>query len=71
MTKLADSIRKDYKICNIHRGRGNPRREATLYADLRDEDDTLLISATLDYITDRLYEMTTPDSPDEESRDGK
>lgn len=65
-TKLADNIRENYKIVNIRRGKGH--RSDTLYASLMD-GDVLLISATLDYITQRLEEMTTP-LPEEEVYQG-
>lgn len=45
---MTDFNRKCY-ITNIHRGRGN--KSIFVYAELRDENDELIISATLDYIT--------------------
>lgn len=40
--------RKCY-ITNIHRGVGN--KSCYVYAELRDENNELIISATIDYIT--------------------
>ena len=42
------------KIVNINRGKGN--RSIYIYAELRNEKDELLISATLDYIVKVLTE---------------
>lgn len=45
-----------YTITNIRRGK-NERRHV-IYAELRDEKNELVISATLQYIHDRISEMT-------------
>ncbi len=41
-------------ITNIHRGRGD--RSIFIYAELRDENNNLLISATLDYIIKKFID---------------
>lgn len=48
-----------YKITNIRRGKGN--REKYIYAELRDENDVMIISATLAYIQSRVNEMSRDD----------
>jgi hypothetical protein len=45
-----------YIITNIHRGKRE--RNHVLYGELRDENNKLLIGATIDYILDQLREMT-------------
>lgn len=47
---------KDWYITNIRRGKGNRRK--FIYADLRDGDGELMISATLDYIVSSIECMT-------------
>ena len=44
-----------YSIVNIRKGKGN--RSNIIYAKLVDENGELIISATLDYIIERLKEM--------------
>lgn len=47
---------ENYTITNIHRGK-NERRNC-IYAQLRDEKGNLVIGATLEYIEQKLMEMT-------------
>jgi len=44
-----------YTITNIRKGKGN--RSHTLYAQLRDENNELVISATLDYVVMALKDI--------------
>lgn len=48
-------------IKDIQRGTGS--RSCYVYACLYNDDGELLISATLDHITERVFEMTTPGNP--------
>jgi hypothetical protein len=59
-----DPVRKfpfGCKIVNIQRGTG--ARHRRVYAELRKFDGSLLITATLDYITEQILaaEIETPD----------
>lgn len=45
-----------YTITNIRRGKNE--RQHIIYAELRDEQGELVIAATLDYIHDRIRELT-------------
>lgn len=47
--------KSSWKIVNIRRGKG--ARRNIIYAELRDENDGLVISATLDYIEKRIREL--------------
>lgn len=47
---------KGYKIVNL-RTYTSGKRSNYIYAELRDKDDNLIISATLDYIEGRLLEI--------------
>lgn len=47
---------ENYTITKIHRGR-NERRHI-IYAELRDEKGKLVAAATLDYICNRIRELT-------------
>ena len=47
---------KDASICNIRRGEGE--RNKYVYAEIRDVNDNLLVSADLDYCTERMIQVT-------------
>jgi len=59
---MSNNTTHDYKITNIRAGKGN--RSHILYACLCD-GDRLLISATLDYITERLKGMLCSESDED------
>lgn len=42
----------EYRIVNIHHGTG--ARSNIIYAEIRDDNDNLIVCATLDYIVDWL-----------------
>lgn len=44
------------KICNIRRGDGE--RNKYVYAEIRDANDNLLVSADLDYCSQRMIQVT-------------
>jgi len=46
---------QDWNITNIHRGKGNRRH--IIYAELCDNKNELVISATLDYIKERIRDL--------------
>jgi hypothetical protein len=48
-------VKLPLKIVNIRRGKRE--KQKYIYAALRDNEDTLLISATVDYILERLPEI--------------
>lgn len=47
----------DFKITNLRFGDPDKGRGETVYAELRDGEDRMLISATLDYILDALEDQ--------------
>ena len=62
-----------YTITNIHRGKG--AREHIVYANLVGRDGTLLISATLQYIVEKLtrscHEMSDLDEDESEHNEAR
>ena len=54
---------KDASICNIRRGKGERRK--FIYAEIRDVDGGLLVSADLDYCTERMTQVTELLKPEE------
>jgi len=63
--KIDTPAEVDYTHCrivNIRKGSRATGRDKYIYADLFDENDRLVISATLDYISEQLTErLPTPD----------
>lgn len=58
MSAQAEKFTKNWMITDIHRGKASQGRDHILYAKLINAQGELEISATLDYVLERVKQMT-------------